>query len=104
MARKNLKFQNLANIQDLATRQELDYFRRQVEDAISTSAEDNPSSVTKVLQQAITTNSITVTGGGTTDHAALIHLDYASSGHTGFASQAQLDDDITLFWLTGFRV
>lgn len=27
-------------------------------------------------------------GGGTTDHAELSHLDYASSGHTGFMSSA----------------
>jgi hypothetical protein len=27
-------------------------------------------------------------GGGTTNHAALINLDYATSGHTGFESQA----------------
>jgi hypothetical protein len=29
-------------------------------------------------------------GGGTSDHSALSNLDYASSGHTGFASSAQL--------------
>jgi hypothetical protein len=29
-------------------------------------------------------------GGGVTDHAALTSLDYASAGHTGFASEAEL--------------
>jgi len=31
-------------------------------------------------------------GGGTDDHAELLNLDYAHSGHTGFASQADTND------------
>jgi hypothetical protein len=37
---------------------------------------------------------LTISGSGTTDHSALINLDYASSGHTGFASS---NDLITTF-------
>lgn len=33
---------------------------------------------------------VSPTGTGTTDHAVLSNLDYTSSGHTGFASQASL--------------
>jgi hypothetical protein len=37
------------------------------------------------------------TGPGTTDHAALSHLDKASSGHTGFAdsTHAHVEGDVT---------
>ena len=34
---------------------------------------------------------VVVNTGGTTDHARLRHLDYATSGHTGFASFYELD-------------
>lgn len=37
---------------------------------------------------------IAAPSGGTTDHAALNNLDYASSGHTGFVSSASLSESI----------
>src|SRR5690348_7585276 len=32
---------------------------------------------------------ISSSGGGTTDHALLSHLDFASSGHTGFVTSSE---------------
>lgn len=42
--------------------------------------------------------SVTLTGGtGTSDHAALSHLDYDNAGHTGFQKKIDWDDDYNAF-------
>ena len=102
MAKKIIKHKNLSNIQDLAIRQEIQFMARQIEDYISTSATDNPESVTKVIQQSVT-NISGGGGGGTSDHAALSNLDYSIAGHTGFESLADINNYKRLFWM-GFSV
>lgn len=50
-------------------------------------------------QQALATPA---TGAGAeVDHATLIHLDYASSGHTGFAATSDLHDPLTIREIDG---
>jgi hypothetical protein len=47
-------------------------------------------------QSIVGVSSAGASAGGTNDHSLLNNLDYASSGHTGFASQTELDTKLNI--------
>ena len=51
--------------------------------------EENVEDIVPVEEETVIVNT-----GGTNDHAKLKHLDYESSGHTGFASKSDLKDKV----------
>jgi len=69
-------------------------------DTIDKTLHGNPSASTKAEEDGFietTGNRLTALeqGGGTTNHAALQNLDFASSGHTDFASASALQQEVS---------
>jgi hypothetical protein len=73
-----------SGLDDRAKHEKLNFILRQIQNGIGSTA------------KAVATLQSSGSGGGTSDHAALTHLSYATSGHTGFAPTAHTHSHPTL--------